>query len=513
MPESARVRELLHRYLSARIPLIVVRTIEPNRALEILSSCASQLGTMAYYEYTRTEGLSDLLSGKNVMDEPSLHAALDHARTTFKARVNANFVFSDVEDLDQESTTSRHLAEMVRLAEAHQGSIILISSKPVWSGLGRLGISVELDLPTAEELAEVLGSMVEDHRGLVDIQWQYDDLRQASEILSGITEMEAINVLATMLAKGKLVPDDLPELSEFKDRIFGDLSGLERISLRGEYEIGGLANLRRWLAQKEQAMKMDLSHTSFHPPKGVLLVGVPGCGKSLSAKAIATQWNLPLYRLDMAGILGMYVGQSEQQLREALDTADRVAPCILWIDEIEKALATGAGDTGTSRRLLGQFLFWLQESTSKVFMVATANEIHSLPPELTRKGRFDEVFFVDLPNVNDREEIIRLYFRRYLGYDVPPDLTADLVSATDGFSGSEIDAVIHDLGLDSQAAGGGVPAYEQIRAHFTIVLPFSQSNPEDIAELRSWGQSRCIPAGDAIDGTAPTGGRRVVLSD
>ncbi len=513
MPDSTRVRELLHRYLSARIPLIVIRTIEPNRALELLSSCASQLGTMAYYEYTRTEGIRDLMSGKSVLDEPSLHAALDHARTTFKARINANFVFSDVEEIDQESTTSRHLAEMVRLAESHQGSIILISSAPVWSGLGRLGISVELDLPSAEELAEVLGAMVEDHRGLVDIQWQYDDLRQASEILSGITEMEAINVLATMLAKGKLVPDDLPELSEFKDRIFGDLSGLQRIPLRGEYEVGGLTNLRRWLALREQAMRMDLSHTSFHPPRGVLLVGIPGCGKSLSAKAIATQWNLPLYRLDMAGILGMYVGQSESQLREALATADRVAPCVLWIDEIEKALATGPGDSGTSRRLLGQFLFWLQESTSKVFLVATANEIQSLPPELTRKGRFDEVFFVDLPNASDREEIIRLYFRRYLDHDVAPGLTADLVSLTDGFSGSEIDAVIHDLGLDAQAGGGGLPGDEQIRAHFRNVLPFSKSNPEDIASLRAWGQSRCIPAGDPIDGSAPVGGRRVVLSD
>lgn len=512
MPDRTRVRDLLYRYLSARIPLIVIRTIEPNRALEILNSCASQLGTMAYYEYTRTEGIRDLRSGKSVLDEPSLHAALDHARTTFKTRVGANFVFSDVEDIGQESTTSRHLAEMVRLAEAHQGSIILISSAPVWNGLGRLGISVALDLPSAEELAEVLETMVEDHRGIVDIQWQYDDLRQASEILAGITEMEAVNVLATMLAKGKLVPEDLPELSEFKDQIFGDLSGLQRISLRGDYEVGGLSNLRRWLTQREQAMRMDLSHTSFHPPKGVLLVGIPGCGKSLSAKAIATQWNLPLYRLDMAGILGMYVGQSESQLREALATADRVAPCVLWIDEIEKALATGPGDSGTSRRLLGQFLFWLQESTSKVFLVATANEIHSLPPELTRKGRFDEVFFVDLPNASDREEIIRLYFRRYLDHDVAPDLTADLISLTDGFSGSEIDAVIHDLGLEWRAGGNGLPGDDQIRAHFGNVLPFSKSNPEDLAELRAWGQARCVPAGDPIDATAPATGRRVVLS-
>lgn len=204
-----------------------------------------------------------------------------------------------------------------------------------------------LDLPTMDEMAESLSDFIEGNRGPVTVEWDYDDLRRAAEILSGITEMEAINVLASMMARGQLNKDDMPELSRYKDRIFGDLSGIERVQLKeGANKVGGLHTLREWLATKQSLITADLSQTTFAPPKGMLLVGVPGCGKSLSAKAVAQEWMLPLYRLDMSSIMGMYVGQSESRLREALEMADRVAPCVLWIDEIEKhsprALATAA---------------------------------------------------------------------------------------------------------------------------------------------------------------------------
>lgn len=514
MPNQTETEEIVHRYLSARVPLIVIRTIEPSRAMSILGACAARLRAMSYYEHSRTEGLRELLSGHNVVDETSLTVALEHARTTFKARTNVNFVFTDVEDLEQESSTSRHFAEMARLAESRQGTIILVVANPVWNGLGRLGMSVSLDLPTIDELAEVLGGMIDDHRGVVQIDWQYDEVRRAAEILSGITEMEAINVLATMLAKGKLTNADLAELSTFKDRIFGDLNGIERVKLKEDHRTGGLHNLRRWLVERGALMQADLTHSPLRPPKGVLLVGVPGCGKSLSAKAIASQWRLPLYRLDMAGVLGMYVGQSESRLREALETADRVAPCVLWIDEIEKALATGPGDSGTSRRLIGQFLFWLQESTAKVFLVATSNDVTSLPPELLRKGRFDEMFFVDLPDEADREEILRMYFEKYFGYDIPPDLSRDLVEVSHGFSGADIESTIHEIAASRLAAGkAGLPSDTEINAFFRNVVPFSQTNAEEVAAIRQWGLTRCVPAGRQGPGgpSGPAAGRRVVI--
>lgn len=497
MPNFTETRDIVFSYLSARVPLIVIRSIEPTRAMNVVRSCAAELRSLAYYEHSRAEGLKDLLSGQVVEDDTSLVAALEQARVTFKARNNVNFVFTDVEDLDQESSTARHFAEMVRLAESRSCGIILIVSKPVWQGLGRLGMSVSLDLPTTEEMAETLSAIVDDHRMVVNVEWQHAELRRAAEILTGTTEMEAINVLMTLLTKRHLSNADIPTLSEYKDRIFGELSGLERIPVREDYRVGGLQQLQAWLRRKEFVMKMDLSQARIPPPKGVLLVGVPGCGKSLSAKAIANNWGLPLYRLDMAGILGMYVGQSESQLREALEAAERVAPCVLWIDEIEKALATGAGDSGTSKRLIGQFLFWLQEATAKVFIVATANDVTSLPPELLRKGRFDEMFFVDLPDNNDREEILRLYFRKYMDIDLSPSLGSELVVLSEGFSGSDIDATVRDIAVAMLERGANsLPPDAEIRAWFQDVVPYSRSNPEDVAEIRAWAAGRCLPAGN-----------------
>lgn len=515
MPDFVETQQIVTSYLSARVPLIVIRSIEPGRVMDLLRASASGLRSMGYYEHSRTEGIKELISGQSVADDTSLTAALEHARVTFKARTNVNFVFADVEDLDQESSTARHMAEMVRLAESRSCTIVLIVAKPVWNGLSRLGMSVSLDLPTTDELTSILRGIIDDHDGVVDVQWQQHDLRQAAEILSGVTEMEAVNVLMTLLTKRKLLVEDIPRLSEYKDRIFGEMSGIERIHLKGTYEVGGLKQLQRWLVEREVLMKSDLSHTPLHPPKGVLLVGIPGCGKSLSAKAIASQWSLPLYRLDMAGILGMYVGQSESQLRDALDTADRVAPCVLWIDEIEKALSNGPGDAGTSRRLIGQFLYWLQESTAKVFLVATANEVATLPSELLRKGRFDEMFFVDLPDRVDREEILGLYFRKLLKTDLSPALASPLVDLTEGFSGSDIEAVVHDIASHMFAQGTTqLPSERQIEDRFRDVIPYSRSNAEDVAALRAWASGRCVPAGtpqtDHTYGGPQT--RRVVIS-
>ena len=504
MPDFAETKEILTRYLRARVPVVVIRSMEPVRVMELLTQSAADMGAMAYTVYSRTEGLRDLMSNQVVSDDTSLSAALEMSRQTFKTRNNVNIVFTEIDDLEQESPTSRHFAELARLAEQRQGTLIFLTDRPVWSGLSRLGMSVSLDLPTIDELTEVLESFVEANRPTTDIEWRFDEVRQAAEILCGITETEAINVIATMLARRRLLNSEIPELSQFKDRIFGDLSGLERIPLKEDYAIGGLRTLRDWLDKRELAMKVDLSQTSFHPPKGVLLVGVPGCGKSLSAKAVAQAWRLPLYRLDMASVLGMYVGQSESQLREALETADRVAPCVLWIDEIEKGLANGSGDSGVGRRLLGQFLFWLQESTSKVFLVATANDVTSLPPELLRKGRFDEMFFVDLPDRQDREEIVRMYFRKHLSHDIPPDLTEQVVTSTEGFSGSDLAAVIHELGLLRHTEHRTeVPSDGEVLQAFSDVVPFSATNPEDLAAIRQWAQGRCRPAGQVSGGHGP----------
>ena len=215
--------------------------------------------------------------------------------------------------------------------------------------------------------------------------------------------------------------------------------------------------------------------------------------------------------------MGMYVGESESRLREALATADRAAPCILWIDEIEKGLASGSGDNSVTRRLIGQFLFWMQESTSKVFLVATSNDVSTLPPELLRKGRFDAVFFVDLPTEEEREEILRLCFRRYTRCEPTPNLVQDLVVVTEGFAGSDIDAVVNEVAeIMFTQQSRVLPDDVTIIQRFCAVVPFSRSNPEEVTAIRQWGRNRAVPAGRAeqVDpGVGSTTSRRVVMRD
>lgn len=506
MSNFAETQQLVNRFIQARIPLIVINTMEPRRVDELLESISETTLDHRFFTYTRIDGLRDTQGGQAATEDKGLFSALEQTLSMFKARPNVNLILHDAEDLSQDTTQARHLASVVREAEANQGSIIVIVDKPVWTGLSRLGMTLQLDLPDKDELYEtVVGVFEANSGGTALIEWGEDEMRRAAEILVGITEAEAINVLASLIVKGAVHRSDLAELSRFKDQIFGELTGIERVNLDDNYEIGGLANLKRWLNKRASMITADLSHTSLRPPRGVLLCGVPGCGKSLSAKAIAQEWEMPLYRLDLSSIQGMYHGESENNLREALATADRVAPCVLWIDEIEKGLATSSSDNSVMRRLVGQFLFWLQESTSKVFLVATANEVSSLPPELLRKGRFDELFFIDLPTGEERKEILELSFNRYLRSVPEPRLISELVKLSKGFAGSDIDAVVHDIAADMFALGQReLPHDEYIRNVFSNVVPFSQSNPEEVQAIRQWGEHRAIPAG--APEAAETGG-------
>ena len=216
---------------------------------------------------------------------------------------------------------------------------------------------------------------------------------------------------------------------------------------------------------------------------------MPGCGKSLSAKSIAANWKLPLYRLDFATVQGSYVGQSEHQLKEALTTAENVSPCILWIDEIEKGLscATGGNDGGVSTRMVGQFLFWLQECKKQVFVVATANDVSQLPSELLRRGRFDELFFIDLPNATERNDILTLYMKKYLNVEFSGDAAENIIRLTDGFTGADLESTIRDLAYRTIANDEFVLTEENIISAFNNVVPLSQTSPEKIEDIRNWG--------------------------
>ncbi|WP_432957367.1 AAA family ATPase [Micromonospora haikouensis] len=516
MSRYLEARRDLDSYVAARVPLISVRTVEPLRAVRLLREVAGSAhrAGLPFWLHTRAAGLRDLRTNAQVQEERSLVAAMDFAAAQLSRRAQATIVFVEPDDLTADSPATRHIAELARLADARSGSIVLVTDTPLWSGLQRLGMSIVLDLPDAPEMYDIVTDFLKEQQGAVTIDWTDADARRAAEFLVGVPEGTAINVLATMAASGHLRRDDVARMAEFKDKHFGDLAGLERVHVdSADGELGGLTSLRAWLRRKHQVMLADLSETRLRPPRGVLLVGVPGCGKSRCAKAVAAQWRMPLYRLDFATILGMYVGQSETRLREALEMADRTAPCVLWIDEIEKGLAGQYDSTGVSRRLVGQFLYWLQESRSRVFVVATSNDVRSLPPELLRKGRFDELFFVDLPDDTDRAEIIRLYYRRYLDTEPDGDLLPRLVVLSDGFAGSDIESAMNEVGTEMLLRGDrSGPPTEFVVDTFVNTIPLSRTQPEQIAEIRSWGRDRAVPAGAPVTTAASDGEpRRRVL--
>ena len=293
----------------------------------------------------------------------------------------------------------------------------------------------------------------------------------------------------------------MDEVRYAKDRLFSDISGLEKIEVNESVQnVGGLSGLRKWLDEKKELLtpekRDELRKKGLQPPRGILLVGVPGCGKSLSAKSISANWKLPLYRLDFATVQGSYVGQSEQQLKDALTTAENVSPCILWIDEIEKGLsgAGSANDGGVSTRMVGQFLFWLQECKKQVFVVATANDVSMLPSELLRRGRFDELFFVDLPTSEERKEILSLYMRRYLDIELDGELAERLIEVTEGFTGADLESTVRDLAYRVIANSTFSLDEENMITAFNNVVPLSQTSPEKIEAIRDWGRERAVPA-------------------
>jgi SpoVK/Ycf46/Vps4 family AAA+-type ATPase len=290
---------------------------------------------------------------------------------------------------------------------------------------------------------------------------------------------------------GALTEDDIKPLLAAKYQLLnrGGTLSFEADTARFA-DIGGLKNLRRWILQRKAAF--DGSAPELDSPKGVLLLGVQGCGKSLAARAAAGVLGVPLVRLDFGAIFSKWHGESEKNLRESLSSAEALAPCVLWLDEIEKALASGDNDGGTSRRTLGTFLTWLAEQRARVFIVATANDITALPPELVRKGRFDEIFFVDLPSPASRVEIFGIHTKKRGVTLSDADMQA-LAARSEGFSGAEIEqavvSALYTAHSNQQAADARLIAQE-----LAATRPLSVVMAEKIAELRDWAAERTVPA-------------------
>ncbi|MBM6737831.1 AAA family ATPase [Faecalicatena fissicatena] len=500
MSNTAETKNLIRRYSIARIPFIAINTIERGRTLDILKEIAEEL-SLPFYVHTLSKGVYDIASDKVLNEDKSVYGAIDFMTEQMKRKQYLTLVLTEVPDLSTDNADSKQMLALVNLANESGGMVIVLTNNPVWNQLQRQGMVLKVDLPDEDEMYAIIKEYIDDYRNEIPIEWDNTDVREAASMLAGVTKIEAENVIAALIANKCIRKSDLDEIRFAKDRLFSDISGLEKIEVDDNVkDVGGLEGLRKWLDEKKELLtpekRDELRAKGLQPPRGILLVGVPGCGKSLSAKSISANWKLPLYRLDFATVQGSYVGQSEQQLKDALTTAENVAPCILWIDEIEKGLS-GAGssnDGGVSTRMVGQFLFWMQECRKQVFVVATANDVSMLPSELLRRGRFDELFFVDLPTADERRDILSLYMRKYLGLEFSGPFADKIVEISDGFTGADLESTVRDLAYRAIANENFVMNAENIITAFDNVVPLSQTSPEKIEAIREWGKERAVPA-------------------
>lgn len=486
--------------IRARYPILYILSSEEARAHQLLLEVA-QKRQKKVFEWSCTTGI--VPAGTSIQSQKYRNAptkdpllALDQVIDQVEPAI---FVFKDFHPFLARTNFAvvRKLKEIALHLKNSQKTIILIA--PV------LEIPTELEkevtvlthpLPTRDELSELLDRIIEDVKKFPQVRIELDDAGRDRLLQAalGLTLGEAENVFAKILVQDeRLSADDVNEVFAEKQQIIRKNGLLEYYATDETFaNVGGLAALKEWLQKRAAALTSQAREFGLPAPKGILLLGVQGCGKSLCAKAVSSLWQLPLLRFDMGRMFGSFVGSSEENIRRAIAVAESVAPTILWVDEIEKALAgsqgSGATDGGTTARVFGTFLTWLSEKTAPVFVVATANDISQLPPELLRKGRLDEIFFVDLPDEAERAEVFRIHItkrgRDAAQFDIPA-----LVAASEAFSGAEIEeAVISGL-YDAFSEQRELTTDDVLEA-LRQTVPLSKTMDEQINRLRSWANGR-----------------------
>jgi SpoVK/Ycf46/Vps4 family AAA+-type ATPase len=497
--------------INSSTPIVVMETVEEMRALGLVRGACSDL-RLALFEWTIADGLvrsdgavavAQAALGNASVSRTSMYNTLDpvQALANLEAMtLEAVFVLKDFHRHMDNPAVVRRLRDVGQKFSANRRTLILtapaIEMPPELVSLVEF---LDLPLPDRDRLREIIRETYTRMGGTHPLKLQLDasgvDAMAAN--LRGLTEEAAERAISqTVVGRLALSPDCITDVLEAKKALLKRSEMLEFVdSTDTMSSVGGLDNLKRWLEQRRGAWDDDAQKFGLDPPKGVILLGTQGCGKSLCARAVAGEWKLPLVKFDTAAVYDKFVGETEKRIQKVFRVAEGLAPCVLWIDELEKVFAgsgpdSASADAGVSSRLLASFLSWMQDRKPAVFVAATCNNVTVLPPELIRKGRFDELFFVDLPNAAERKQIfaIQLTKRKRSPNEYDLDRVAE---AAKGFSGAEIESAVQTA-LYAAFARKQELSNEDLLTALRSTVPLSITRAEEIAELRAWAESRAV---------------------
>ena len=482
-------------------PLLYVVSYEEGRVESALQRiCKARRRRL--YIWTVASGVLD-------SDGYQLHRASDAIEALGqirKRREPAIWLLKDFHRYLDDALTTRFLRDLIGSKELKRTLVILAPSLSLPRELEKEAAVVEFPLPTRDEVEALLDAFIERYskEPALRVGLSEEAKRRIVRSAVGLTLSEIENIFyQALLTEHSLDDADVEVVLKAKKEIVRRSGILEyREPSETLDDAGGLFELKEWLRKRRNAFSDEARSFGLPYPKGVMLVGIQGCGKSLCAKAIASLWRLPLLQLDVSRIFSKFVGSSEQNMADALRLAEAIAPCVLWIDEIEKAFSgvqsSGMSDAGTTARVFGYFLTWLQEKESAVFVAATANDISQLPPEFLRKGRFDEMFFVDLPTKIEREEILKIHLNKRGRSPGSFDIES-LVAASEGYTGAEIEQAIISALYEAFDDGMRQLKTEDIIRALEETVPLSVTMAETVESMRSWAKGRCRPATRADD--------------
>lgn len=493
MSNFAEAKKELVNYIYARTPLVIIHSDERERVERMLNEISneSQISMLYYTDAKQVKCLGAKGDGIDTEDEP-----LGYFLKQLKKQRSLNIVLGDVRRISDDNAYSRELMNILYMAKENNGVVVLITSDQAWSRIASFGMVISLDLPDSNERISQIRKFIKMYSGRFTIDWQEQDIIHAAALLRGFSEIQIDNMLASeIIGNQGLRRDKIYKFASQKERLYPKVGAVQRININRTYKVSGMDRLKKWLDEKKRIFFLpeeQLAEYELSAPKGILLVGVPGCGKSLTAKLVAQEWELPLFRFDIGSVFDKWVGESEKKMREALQFIESISPCVLWIDEIEKVLSTTDSGNETGKRVLGEFLFWIQESSNKVFMVATANNVKALPYELYRKGRFSEVFYAGLPNAKERRSVLEQYIMGSLRCSPSDELLEKLVNMTDRYSYADIETAIKEVAQQMLIQEKNTIDAGLLVKSIKSIIPISTINNELVSEIEEWGKERAI---------------------